>query len=240
MNKVAQRLLLRGVELNDAYLEVHTKLATEREGLRLFFDGLLNVSAFRSPKKLASARDARLKLDGLNAEISAKAGELAELLKTRSTLNGKDGFFCDTLCDVLEVMEVAARSNYLYQSYVSDHVRALGEQYDLNWPSLSEFAYALSVDAREAVIEASDPVIAIGTASKRASRVDFFRAWFKNIEEYREARHLPLNFELSDNAYASFANCVLDLGPNDLVDAGYVKRLRQRDREAPQRNYRQS
>lgn len=44
--------------------------------------------------------------------------------------------------------------------------------------------------------------------------------------------HLPRRFKLTDNALASFANCALDLGPDDLVDGAYVKRRRQRERAA--------
>lgn len=233
VNKVAERLLSRRIDLDDAYREIYGKLGRNRQALWHFFDGLLSVSTFWNPDKLTEAREARLKLNQLNDEIADKAGELAALLEKRSALNGSDGFHADTHYGVLEVLEVAARSNYLYESYVRDQVRTLWGQYDLKyWPSLAEFVMALSVDARGAVIQATDPLTAAGTISKRASRADFFRAWFRSIVEYRYARHLPLDFELSDSCYASLANCVLDLGPDHLTDAGYVKGVRQRDREA--------
>lgn len=233
VNRVAERLLSRTVELHDAYLEVHAKLEATEVGIGVFFDGLLNTTAFWNPKKLATARDMRARLDDLNDEIAKKASELAVLLEKRSTINGQDGFYSDTHCDVLEVMEVAARDNPLYEMHVGEKVRALRGRYDLKyWPSLGEFVATVAQDAREAVVEASNPLTAAGTASKRASQADFFRTWFKRIDHDRRQNLLPPNFELSDSAYASFGNCVLNLGASEVVDSVYVKRLRQRDREA--------
>lgn len=235
VNKVAEGLLSRGLELNEAYREVHAKLEAEHQALVLFFDGLLNAATFWNPAKLTSARDMRSRLDDLNADIARKAGELAVLLEKRSKLNGQDGFYSDTHCDVLEVMELSARDNPLYEMHVGEKVSSLRERYDLKyWPSLGEFVNTLAMDARQAVVEASNPLTAAGTASKRASQADFFRTWFKSIERSRRQNHLPLDFELSDSACASFANCALNLGTKDVVDGVYVKRLRQRDREAAQ------
>lgn len=233
--KVAERLLSRGLELKDAYWEAHAKLSEKHQALNMFFDGLLNTAAFWNPTRLATAREMRSRLGDLNDEIAKKAGELALLLEKRSKLNGQDGFHSDTHCDVLEVIEVAARDNPLFEMHVGEKVRKLKERYDLKyWPSLGEFVNTLSMDAQQAIVEASNPITAAGTLSKRASQADFFRSWFKSIERSRRQNLLPESFELSDNAYASFANCALNLGPDNLVDGGYVKRLRQRVREASQ------
>jgi hypothetical protein len=39
---------------------------------------------------------------------------------------------------------------------------------------------------------------------------------------------LPLEFELTDKAIAEIMNCALDLDVEELVDAAYIKRARQR------------
>lgn len=72
------------------------------------------------------------------------------------------------------------------------------------------------------------------TRASRASLADFFKALFVAIHENRGmARHkFPVEFELTDGALASFAAVVLDLGPDNLPYAAYVKRLLQREREA--------
>ena len=43
-------------------------------------------------------------------------------------------------------------------------------------------------------------------------------------------RVLPKGFKPTDGTLASLANCALDLGPDELADSTYVKRLRQRER----------
>ena len=233
VNRVAERLLSSRTELDDAYLEIHAKLATSKLGLRMFFDGLLYTAAFWNPDELIKARDMRSRLNDLNTEIAKKASELTKLLETRTRLNGQEGFYTDTHCDVLEVMEIAARNNALYEMYVGENVRSLRGQYDMKyWPSLGQFVGVIAEDANQALVQASNPLTSAGTASKRASQADFFRAWFKRIEHDRSKNHLPQDFELSDNSYASFGNSVLNVGADEMVDSAYVKRLRQRDREA--------
>lgn len=90
--KVAETLLSRGLELKDAYHELHIKLGPNQQALEIFFDRLLCTAAYWNPKRLANARDARARLDELNRDIAKKAGELAALLEKRSGFNGRDGF----------------------------------------------------------------------------------------------------------------------------------------------------
>ncbi|MDA0575267.1 hypothetical protein [Burkholderia gladioli] len=72
---------------------------------------------------------------------------------------------------------------------------------------------------------------AVATVASRPSRADFFKALFAAIEE-NSAHHyglLPRGVKLTDGTLA-LANCALDLGPDELADSTYVKRLRQRER----------
>ena len=52
-------------------------------------------------------------------------------------------------------------------------------------------------------------------------------------EELHGKRHaqLPNDFKVTDNALATLASCLLDLGADDLVVGPYVKRLRRRERD---------
>ena len=81
-------------------------------------------------------------------------------------------------------------------------------------------------------MEATDPLTAAATAASRPSRADFFKALFASIEENSARNYglLPTGFKLTDGTLASLANCTLDLGPYELTDSTYVKRLRQRER----------
>jgi hypothetical protein len=117
--------------------------------------------------------------------------------------------------------------------YLRDSLRGLSAQFDLKyWPTPGEFMQALSDDADAAIPEATDPLTEAATRASRASKADFFKALFVALDENRVREHgfLPNNFKLTDETLASLGTCALDLGADEIVDGGYVKRLRQRER----------
>ncbi|MCO8611361.1 hypothetical protein KGP95_09825 [Burkholderia multivorans] len=232
-NAVADRLLSRGLELKDAYEELHEKLHQHPLALKVFLELLLSTAAFWNPEKITKARSERDDLANVNRQIASKAEELAELLERRSELHNTSGFSTSTHYHVCDVIEAACEKNYLFQSYVKERLDALTGQFDLKyWPSLGQFLQVIASDAEHASMEATDPLTAAATAATRPSRADFFKALFAAIEENGADNYgqLPKGFKLTDNTLASLANCVLDFGPDDLADSAYVKRLRQRER----------
>lgn len=232
-NAIADRLLARGIELKDAYEELHDKLHTHPPALQVFLGLVLSTAAFWNPERILEARAARNDLANVNRQIARQASELATLLEHRSELHDTSGFSSDTHYHVCDVIEAACQHNYLFKSYVQERLDALRAQFDLKyWPSLSGVMQELASDAEKAVIEATDSLTAAATAAARPSRADFFKALFTAIEENSEKKYgqLPRGFRLTDRTLASLANCALDLGPNDLVDDAYMKRLRQRER----------
>ena len=232
-NAVADRLLARGIELTDTYDELYSKLHAYPHALQIFLGLVLSTAAFWSPEKIAEARTARGDLDKVNQQIAKKAAELAGLLQQRLDLHNTSGFSTDTHYHVCDVIEAAAKDNYLFGSYVQERLGALRGQFDLRyWPSLSDFLQELASDAEDAVTEATDPLTAAATLASRPSRADFIKALLAAIDESRGCNHgqLPKDFKVTDNTLASLANCVLDLSVEDLVDGPYVKRLRQRER----------
>jgi len=232
-NAVADRLLARGVELKDAYDELHGKLHAHPPALQVFLGLVLSTAAFWNPQKMQKARTARNDLANVNQQIARKAAELAELLDHRSDLHNTSGFSSETHYHVGDVIEAASRNNYLFQSYVQEKLDALRGQFDLKyWPSLGDFMRELASDAEKAEMAATDPLTAAATAATRPSKADVFKALFASIEENSAENYgqLPRAFKLTDRTLASLANCALDLGPDELVDEAYVKRLRQRER----------
>lgn len=230
---VADRLLDRGIEMKHVYEELHEKLHLHPPALSLLLGLVLSAAAFWSPEKIQRARTARDDLTKTNHQIAKKATELAMLLERRSDLHNTSGFSSDTHYHVCDVLEAASQHNYLFTSYVQDHLDALRGQFDLKyWPSLSEFLQVLALDAKTANTTATDPLTAAATAAVRASKADFFKALFAAIEENYADNYgrLPNGFKLSDRALASLGNCALDLDPDDLVDDAYIKRFRQRER----------
>lgn len=232
-NAVADRLLARGVELTEAYEELHRKLHGHPYALQTFLGIILSTAAFWSPEKISDARAARDDLAKVNQEVARKAVELANLLKKRSDLHDTSGFSSGTHYHVCDVIESAAKGNHLFKSYVQEHLEALVTRFDLKyWPTLSDVLRALASDAEAANTEATNPLTAAATAASRASLADFFKALFAGIEEnsVRSYGHLPKDFKASDNSLATLANCALDLSADESVDGPYVKRLRQRER----------
>ncbi|MFU8158233.1 hypothetical protein ACNAQX_01605 [Pseudomonas aeruginosa] len=232
-NVVADRLLARGIELRDAYGELYEKLHPRPPALKAFLDLLLSTAAFWSPEKMAQARVARDELADVNRQIARKAEELAELLERRTDLNNTSGFSSETNYHVCDVIEAASEHNYLFNAWVKDRLDALRGQFDLKyWPSLDQVLRQLAADAEKSGMEATDPLTAAATAASRPSRADFFKALFAAIEENSARNYglLPRGFKLTDGTLASLANCALDLGPDELADSTYVKRLRQRER----------
>ncbi len=170
---------------------------------------------------------------GVNHQIAHKAEELAALLEHRTDLNNTSGFSSETHYHVCDVIEAASEHNYLFNSWIKDRLNALCGQFDLKyWPSLHQFLRELATDTENAGMAATDPLTAASTTASRPSRADFFKALFAAIEENSARNYglLPSGFKLTDDTLASLANCALNLGPEELTDSTYVKRLRQRER----------
>lgn len=234
-NAVVARMLSRGLELAQAYEELHGKLSPHPYALEALLGLVLSTAAHWSPEKISEARDARSGLDSLNRQIAKKAAELGGLLDQRTHLSNTSGFSSATHYHVVEVINAAAKGrNHRFTTYVQDQLDALRDRFDLSyWPTPSEFVEEMARDAGAAVTEASDPLTAAATAAIRPSRADFFKALLAAIEENGARQHgqLPSGFKVSDGALAALATCALDLGPDDLVHGPYVKRLRQRERD---------
>lgn len=232
--RVIDRLLERGLELEEAYAEIHGKLVQHPQALKVFFDLVQSTAAFWSPESNQEARRGRARLVEVNQEIERVAAHLAELLDERTELKNHSGFSCETLYHPVDAIHAAAARNYSYEQWVKARLETLTGQFDLKyWPPLSAVAQALADDAARAAPLPHDALTAAGTEGPRASLADTFRAFFVAVDEQssRNFGFLPHSFELSDRCVASLLSCALGLGPDQAVDAPYVKRLRQRQRE---------
>jgi hypothetical protein len=233
-NAIIDRLLNRRLELADAYDELHQKLSGRPHALKTLLGLVLSVAAFWGPEQIAEARSERTRLKEVNRRIADKAAELAALVQERSELHNKSGFWTNTHYHVAKVVEGAATGNYLFRSFLRDPLHRLRGQFDLKyWPGIEDFLNELARNAREADLEAADPVTAAATTGVRNCLADFFEALFASIEENSTGScgFIPTGLKLTDNTLATLANCALDLAPDDMVDGAYVKRWRQRKRE---------
>lgn len=232
--EVIDRLLDRGLELEDAYVELHGKLGDSPRALKVFFDQLQSVAAFWSPEANLEARKGKSRLVAVNREIVEAATALAALIEERTELKNHSGFSCDTFYHPVDAIHAAAERNHVYKHWVQEKLEALSGQFDLKyWPSLGDVVRAIADDAAHAVPLPHDPVTKAGTEGNRSGLADSFRALFVALEE-SSARNfglLPSGFELTDRSVAILMSCALGLGPDKVVDSTYVKRLRQRQRE---------
>ncbi len=170
----------------------------------------------------------------INEQIVDAANALSDLLEQRSDLNNKSGFYSNTLDGVCETLDAAASSNYHYQFYVQENFRRLYHQFDWKyWPKFSDLLDELARDAYEAEVLPSNKVTEAATTGSRASLKDYARALHTHIDN--NLRSIPgfcrSDFKLSDSAVASLMNCALNLEPDEMKDAAYVKRFRQGERE---------
>jgi len=230
---VIDRLLDRSIDLDSLYCEISNNYRPDQ--WECFLDVAVNVAAFWNPEEARAFREKRKRLEYVNSSISTLASQLSELLDERCQLHDESGFYADTHYDVIDVIDKAAEENYLYRSYVQDDLKRLGCQFDLKyWPSLADFVSELAQDAEQAEVVAGDSWTDAATMSSRTSKYDFLRALFVAIREnsslYRGS--LPANFKIRDDGWATLVNCLLNLDVDELVDAQYIKRFRQKLRDS--------
>ena len=91
--EVIDRLLERGLELEGAYDELHSKLGDYPPAMNVFFDQLLSVAAFWSPDANQEARKGKSRLNTVNRDIVKAATALAALLDERTELNNTPASF---------------------------------------------------------------------------------------------------------------------------------------------------
>lgn len=233
-NLVTLRLLDRRLELIEAYAEVSDKLSPHRHALRTFLQAMITTSAFWSPQQIAETRDDRARLKQVNQDIAAMAAKLGALVAKRKRLSNDSGFYSNTHNHVAKVIEASGRNHHYFKTWVREPLANLRTQFELKyWPDLEAFLMELARDAEQADLEASDPVTAAATRGPRKALSDYFEALAAAIEDrtYGNGGFIPSGFILSDSSLAAFANCALDLTPDAMVDAAYVKRWRQRRRE---------
>jgi hypothetical protein len=132
------------------------------------------------------------------------------------------------------LIEKASRDNHLFINYLQPKLDGLRHQFDLKyWPDLSDIVRELSLDALESDVAASDSITEAATDSIRPSSADYLKALFAAINENSRMPFgsLPPDLHITDNPLATIINCALALDSESMVNAPYVKRIRQRIRD---------
>lgn len=235
VNRIMEVMLARRGELLEAYEELHASLSQHPHALRSFLDIVAGSPRFWGPERIMEARGARKELMEVNARIAVAAETLSALIARRSELLEASGFSCDTFHHVLDPIKAAAKEseNHLFEWHILKKIDALTYQYDGKyWPALSAVVDAIGADASAAEVYARDAVTASATSSARPGLYDFLRALLAQIKENSvgSGGFIPKTFRITDGTLASLVNCVLELKMEDLIDATYIKRFRQAER----------
>ncbi|MDD2130880.1 hypothetical protein NP856_17100 [Pseudomonas sp. 17391] len=233
MNRIVERMLARRVELMDAYEEIYSSLARRPRALTAFWDIFVHTPVAWSPERIRAARQDRDELVELNDQIVVAAEHLAGLLARRAELDERAVFSSGTSHHVLDLISQASEHNHLHEFHVKEELDSLRYNYGLDyWPTLSLLVEAIGLDAENAEVVANDPATAAATESRKPGLSDYVKAVLVRIEENTVSSHglLPDNFALSDGALASLVSCALDLDADEIVDASFIKRFRQRQR----------
>ncbi len=178
--------------------------------------------------------DARVNFRELNeikdtiVELSSK---LAFSLRRQDELYERSGFQRSDYQAVDDMIELASSDNYLFQSYLSDKLKALSGQYDLKyWPSRADVVEAISdfevVQPCPRHFELPSAVI-----NGRASDIkDFVLAFDGSFDN--ESNGLPVGFRFSNKAMAEIINIVLNLSSEKLASPDAIKTVRNRYSES--------
>lgn len=231
-NSVARRLLTRRLELIEAYTDLVLRLRYERP-IAVVLDQILVAATYWNKDETSKMRLARADLEQVNRRIARTADELAELLSQRTRLHNQSEFSSETYDHPIDLMEAAAHSNGLYNSFLKEKLDALRYQFDCKyWPSLSTMAQAVASDARGAVVRVVDQVTEAATTGRRASDTDFFRAFYIGLEHCKTALGglIPSDYQMVDRSLAALSTCALDKDPDKPFTSEYVKQCRARIR----------
>lgn len=233
--RIIDRMLERRLELLGVYEEIYVKLDgvdIERD-LFVFFDSLLCIASTWNPDEVAKSREGRRKIRQVNKKIAKVSEELANLLDERDVLNEHSGFCSDTHYDICQVIEDSSEHNGHFNGWVRSRLASLKSQFDMKyWPSLADCIRTIDADAGAPVIQPSNSTTAAATSGERAGDADFFKAFDCRLREegFNFEKLAPSRLKLSDASFAALASCALDRKDEDMFDADYIKRFRQRER----------
>lgn len=237
-NRLIESLLGRSHELADAYVELRDGLSADSEALKYFFEMYTTAVTSWSPQKIKKAREDKEELTELNVRIAKVSEMLSELLSRRTEVKERSSFTCDTYYHIVDVVEGASEENGLFSSYLKGKLEGLAYQYDLKyWPAISAVVAQIGFDAANAVTVARDSTAIAATEARRPGLADFLKAFEATLDKNRVENNglIPDEFSLSDSSMASLVNCGIGLRVEDLVDASFVKRYRQRERDRTKR-----
>lgn len=225
---VFERLIARHDEMKPVYVELQAKHITGFQ-LWIFMEQCIFAGAFATTEQHSALRADYTELQSLNEDISRTALQLEAMLRRRSDILNRSGSFTlDRLLRLTDFLDEAGRENGLYRSYIQPRLDELNG-YDLKyWPDIADLLQVLGGESTDVLIldEATGTIV----SARRASLTDFFTDFFNRLHNISDGSWYGLRkgFRLSDNSIATLSNILCDRLPDEMMDEGYVKRVRQR------------
>lgn len=179
-----------------------------------------------SKKDVVQARVDLKELRELQQDIVNLALNLSGKLKRQSDLYEKSGFSKSDYQFIGDLLGLACKDNYLYQTHVSEKIEALTYQYDLKyWPDVSDLVAAIAEFEKEQPEPAHSQYPEQVINGRESDIKDFVLAFDSKFDE---PNGLPKKFRFSNNAMADIINVVLDLPVAKLATGDAVRVVRNR------------
>jgi hypothetical protein len=227
---VIKRLLDRSHEMRAVYKSIVSQTRDNR-AIWEFFDGVIAVSLNLQPEQTKALRETKSAVEEVEAKIARAALKLADLLRELDSLLEGQPVNSSSCYEPTSLISTASAGNYSYDMHLKDKLEGLAYQYDGKyWPRTADIIDALADQAETAEVTYNLPIFHAAALGKRSAKSDTIRAMFKRAEELqsRSVSGFPKDFHLTDACWASLANCAFDFESKDIVDAHYIKRLREK------------
>lgn len=228
---VFERLITRHDEMKPVYSELQEKNVTGRQ-LWIFLEQCIFAGAFATADKHAALRADYTELQTLSKDISRTAIQLETMIRRRSDILNRNGSFTiDRLICLTDYLDEAGHDNGLYQRFIQPRLDEL-RSFDLKyWPEFADLLQVLGSECTE--VQILDDATAAIVSARRASLTDFFKELFSRLHDISDDSPYGLKrgSRLSDSAIATLSNILCERLPDEVIDEGYVKRVRQRLRE---------
>ncbi len=228
---VIDRLLKRSLELKDAYGELSEGM--EPLQWQAYLGVVLFTAAFWNPDETQKMREAERRLIAINERVSMLSVELAELLEERTQLCEEYSFDADDAYHICDLIDRAFKQSGHYELHLKPKLEQLRYQYDLKyWPKVADLIREIGHDASLSEVTTIMEITQEAIRSRVSSRRDYVRALFAALNERQGPtfRDIPAGFNLTDGSLSILVSCALDLPEEKMIDAGYLKRLRQTER----------
>lgn len=226
---IQKRMLERHTELIGFFVETLQQVPQDR--IMLAMEIIPDAYYFWQEGEANDIRQDHDAIEKLNENICQMAGQLATMLDQRQQHLEHTRFGIDVHYDLLDVINDAGDNNYLFQNWVKNGLNKLSDFDSRYWPSVSDCLRSLSSMNRDITIKGRDAGADLIVSQHRASRQDTVGLLLKDLQERSENARYPETFKYSDSVLATIINIGLDLPPEKLFTAEYVKAARQNFRK---------